>query len=87
MDRYVLEHGNFGMPTIRLLVSQPDQQRRRGTRRQLRYQANCAPCRWHHLAPDSEAVVEAAHDHAMPGWRDLPVMPFTFSKRLSPSPT
>lgn len=37
------------------------------------YQAICRPCRWHYIAPDENKVVEAWHDHAMPGWRDLPL--------------
>ncbi len=37
-------------------------------------QANCPQCRWHHIGEERE-VVEAWHDHAMPGWRDLPVLP------------
>ncbi|WP_282072367.1 DUF6349 family protein [Janibacter hoylei] len=39
------------------------------------YQANCPNCRWHVIAADEDSVIEALHDHAMPGWRDLPVMP------------
>lgn len=38
-------------------------------------QAICTSCRWHHIDPDESAAVEAWHDHAMPGWRSLPVMP------------
>lgn len=37
-------------------------------------QAICPPCRWHHIN-DETAAVFAWHDHAMPGWRDLPVYP------------
>ena len=36
-------------------------------------QAICTSCRWHHIDPDESAAVEAWHDHAMPGWRSLPV--------------
>lgn len=43
------------------------------TEKDLTDQANCALCRWHHIGTDAKAVVEAAHDHTMPGWRDLPV--------------
>ncbi|WP_119697010.1 DUF6349 family protein [Microbacterium halotolerans] len=42
----------------------------------LMYQANCPDCRWHTIQPSENAVVQAWHDHAWPGWRDLPVMPF-----------
>lgn len=38
-------------------------------------QAICEPCDWHVIADNENAVVEAWHDHAMPGWRDLPVVP------------
>lgn len=40
-----------------------------------RYQPICEPCRWHAIVDDENAAVEAWHDHAMPGWRDLPVRP------------
>jgi len=38
------------------------------------YRGICAPCGWHAIS-DENGVVEAWHDHAMPGWRDLPVRP------------
>lgn len=34
----------------------------------------CAVCSWHHIGTEHEAV-EAWHDHAFPGWRNLPVLP------------
>ena len=40
----------------------------------LYYRASCDECRWHVIADRENAAVEAWHDHAMPGWRDLPVM-------------
>jgi len=40
----------------------------------LLYQANCPDCRWHHIGSESDVVL-AWHDHAWPGWRDLPVLP------------
>lgn len=40
----------------------------------LVYQANCVECRWHVIGSEP-AVVEAWHDHAWPGWRDLPIIP------------
>lgn len=43
-------------------------------------QAICAPCEWHHISPDESAVVEAWHDHAIPGWRNLPVVPLEIAK-------
>lgn len=44
------------------------------------YQTNCAPCRWHHISSRENDAVEAWHDHALPGWRDLPVMPVTIKR-------
>lgn len=41
----------------------------------LLYQANCPDCRWHHISDDENDVVTAWHDHAWPGWRDLPALP------------
>lgn len=41
----------------------------------LMYQAICPTCRWHDIAASERAVVEAWHDHAWPGWRDLPIAP------------
>lgn len=37
-------------------------------------QANCPTCRWHRIG-DERDVIEAWHDHAFPGWRQLPVLP------------
>lgn len=48
----------------------------------LLYQANCTRCRWHHIADTENSAVEHLHDHAMPRWRDLPVMPLRLSHRL-----
>lgn len=39
------------------------------------FQANCPTCRWHAIDDDENRVIEAWHDHAMPGWRDLPTLP------------
>ena len=41
----------------------------------LLYQMICEPCGWHSIAGNENAAVEAWHDHALPGWRDLPVVP------------
>lgn len=38
-------------------------------------QANCPTCRWNVIDHDESHVIEAWHDHAMPGWRDLPTLP------------
>lgn len=35
----------------------------------------CEPCEWHSPAGGESEAVEAWHDHAVPGWRDLPVVP------------
>lgn len=37
--------------------------------------AVCEPCGWHVVASDENAAVEAWHDHALPGWRRLPIVP------------
>jgi len=42
----------------------------------LMHQAICPACRWHAIGGEDEVVV-AWHDHAMPGWRTLPVLPST----------
>lgn len=38
-------------------------------------QAICEPCGWHSIADSENGTVECWHDHAIPGWRDLPVVP------------
>jgi len=35
----------------------------------------CEPCRWQVTTGDENSAVEAWHDHALPGWRELPVVP------------
>jgi hypothetical protein len=41
----------------------------------ISHQAVCADqCAWHAIGTERE-VVEAWHDHAMPGWRELPTLP------------
>lgn len=35
----------------------------------------CEPCEWHTIAGHENLAVEAWHDHALPGWRELPVVP------------
>lgn len=35
----------------------------------------CEPCDWHVITEDDNTAVEAWHDYAVPGWRDLPVVP------------
>lgn len=37
--------------------------------------ALCEHCRWHLISESESEVVEAWHDHALPGWRELPVIP------------
>lgn len=39
------------------------------------YQAVCSVCEWHHIGHAEGEAVEAWHDHAFPGWRDLPIAP------------
>lgn len=38
-------------------------------------QAVCSVCEWHQIGTSESELVEAWHDHAFPGWRDLPVAP------------
>lgn len=40
----------------------------------LMCQGICEPCEWHVIGSEAQ-VVESWHDHAWPGWRELPVMP------------
>jgi hypothetical protein len=40
----------------------------------LLYQANCLDCRWHHIGTENDVVI-AWHDHAWPGWCELPTLP------------
>lgn len=44
----------------------------------------CEPCEWHVIG-DENSVIEQWHDHAVPGWRDLPVLPATIRVRDSGS--
>lgn len=44
-------------------------------------QAICEPCQWHHVCGGESEAVEAWHDHAVRGWRELPVMPFEIQVR------
>lgn len=39
------------------------------------YQAICEPCQWHQICGDENKAVEAWHDHAVDGWRELPIVP------------
>ena len=41
----------------------------------LIYQAICEPDGWHVIAGDENTAVEGWHDHAFPGWRELPIVP------------
>lgn len=44
-------------------------------------QAVCEPCEWHQIGDSENSVVEAWHDHAVPGWRELPVIPASLRVR------
>ncbi|MGJ0202751.1 DUF6349 family protein [Leucobacter sp. gxy201] len=35
----------------------------------------CEPCNWNHISRSESEAVEAWHDHAITGWRALPVVP------------
>lgn len=49
----------------------------------LLYQGICTDCTWHTIGTDENDPVEAFHDHALPGWRSLPVMPAKTARLLS----
>lgn len=42
---------------------------------ELMHQGICEECRWNAISDSENDIVEAWHDHAMPGWRELPVLP------------
>lgn len=42
---------------------------------ELIYQSICGPCEWSAIADRENHAVELWHDHALPGWRDLPIVP------------
>lgn len=50
----------------------------------LTSQGICPACRWHMIDRSEGAIVEAWHDHAMPGWRELPVLPGKLARFDSP---
>lgn len=41
----------------------------------LMYQAICEPCGWNGITDSENDAVEMWHDHALPGWRKLPIVP------------
>lgn len=41
----------------------------------LMYQFICEPCHWHVVAGSENEAAEAWHDHALPGWSNLPAVP------------
>ena len=41
----------------------------------LTYQAICEPCSWHVVTVGENTAVESWHDHALTGWRQLPIVP------------
>lgn len=41
----------------------------------LMYQAICEPCEWNAITDHENDAVEMWHDHALPGWRELPIVP------------
>lgn len=94
MDRWILEHGHFACrlsgiwsPTLTNSAITADDHNivilsAHAPEETIAYQANCGPCRWHYINTEN-AVIEAAHDHAMPGWRDLPILPTKHGAALS----
>lgn len=41
----------------------------------LMYLAVCEPCEWHQVSDSENDSVEGWHNHAIPNWRELPVVP------------
>lgn len=41
----------------------------------LMHMAMCEPCEWHQISKSENDTAEGWHDHAIPGWRELPVVP------------
>lgn len=41
---------------------------------ELMYQTICDPCEWHGITDSENDAVEMWHDHALPGWRELPIV-------------
>ena len=46
------------------------------------YQTICPGCGWHAINGSDARVAQAWHDHAMPGWRDLPIVPLEISQMV-----
>jgi hypothetical protein len=42
---------------------------------ELMYQAICEPCEWNGITDSENDAVEMWHDHALPDWRELPIVP------------
>ncbi|MFC4225449.1 DUF6349 family protein [Lysinibacter cavernae] len=42
-----------------------------------RFLAICTICDWRRIADIENDVIEAWHDHSLPGWRELPVIPLS----------
>lgn len=41
----------------------------------LMYQVICEPCEWNAITDHENVAVELWHDHALPCWRELPIVP------------
>jgi len=41
----------------------------------LMYQPICKPCEWSGITDRENDAVEMWHDHALPSWRELPIVP------------
>lgn len=71
-DRLEIEFGAHRVATFSASLSP-----KRGTEGpgELLHQAVCEPCGWNTIGVDENTVVEHWHDHAVPDWRELPVVP------------
>ena len=77
---HVLHLYNASLPSPAPRTLEDDEYR---YRRDFPAQAICPPCRWHSIHAVDQAAIEAWHDHAMPGWRDLPTFPAKLARALS----
>lgn len=46
------------------------------------HQVICSRCEWHHITAGEGDAIAAWHDHAFPGWRDLPTLPEKLRGRM-----
>ena len=62
-------------PAVRAVEAQPTSTTAAPVSGELMYQAICEPCEWNGITDSENDAVEMWHDHALPGWRELPIVP------------